>query len=953
MGMFATGQFTIVDVNDSPSFELTAASLVLLADSTGAVSSYANAQTQFKSVEAGRDKTNDWSYFVSGSGGGVTYRDSDDTADRSAIGFADGGLGGVNLLPYSQQFDSATGWPSKLGIAVATNALSAPDGTLTAEFISETAVNSQHYFHTAVNLEAGITYTLSVYAKSSVRSITVQKNNGGQNIDKAFNLSTGTAFASGSGYSDATSHSMIPIVDGWYRCALTFTNVTATSCGIGFLIQNGANATYLGDGTSGVSVWGAQLEVGSTATEYVPSRTTFTGRTSVGTYYDSTGLLKTAAAGEARYSYNPANLAAGPSLLLEAAATNIFASSTGFADWAELSTSVSSTLRCRVPNAIAAPDGSLSATKIIGATSSALQRIYIAVSGATGDLTYSIFAKAGGLNRIGLKTSQNATNEFVFDLGSGSVVMAGNATRYGYESLGDGWWRLSIALTATVAIVPWVVLLDNTNSSTFAGDGSSGIYIWGAQLETGLFPTSYYPTTSGTATRSADTSTSVAQSGTRGLLNITGLTQDSSYLDITARKTGSADVTKRLSLARVSKGADGPALAISATAQGFTFVDGVASPAEQYIGFQAVNYSTDTPVTWYTSTGDYLLNDEGRLHVEGLMTGIYGAGNGELAYMSLAQFGSADQITVTAVCGELSATFMVMRLSKSTAAAGATVGAPAGTTVGGVLAETVRDNASNALTAANTANTNLANKQDKASSDILTISTTDAVRMAGIRVGDLAWDASGARTSGKGLALTPQGLLGHNGTKTTFSIDAVTGNTVFDGTLAAGSVKAGMIEVGAATVSAESASDWDEYNVPYGTNTKTVDGVSFNFVSTGAKVTITACINAEVYTYNTYANSVYYECALWADDWFLLEKYFVYAPAVTVGSIKSSKTTATMQWRGGFNPGYFTLTNINIKIKVTAVPLDLYNNAAGYSLSTGYPGALSITSSLIATENKV
>jgi sulfur carrier protein ThiS len=110
----------------------------------------------------------------------------------------------------------------------------------------------------------------------------------------------------------------------------------------------------------------------------------------------------------------------------------------------------------------------------------------------------------------------------------------------------------------------------------------------------------------------------------------------------------------------------------------------------------------------------------------------------------------------------------------------ATKGAPTGTLVGTTLAETVESNAITAKTTADAAIAAVALKLDKASSDILSVSTTDTTRVAGIRVGDLAWDSSGNRTSGKGLALTPYGILGHDGTNPTFSID-INGNAIFKG----------------------------------------------------------------------------------------------------------------------------------------------------------------------------
>jgi hypothetical protein len=185
-------------------------------------------------------------------------------------------------------------------------------------------------------------------------------------------------------------------------------------------------------------------------------------------------------------------------------------------------------------------------------------------------------------------------------------------------------------------------------------------------------------------------------------------------------------------------------------------------------------------------------------------------------------------------------------------------------------------------------------------------------------------------------------------------------NTAHIGTLNASAINAGFInadriQVGTATVLADSKSDWEEYSAPYGVDTKTGDGVSFNFASTGSKVTVTASINASIFSYNTSTNSVRFELKVWADDWYPLDSQFVYVPAVflTGSTIKLAATSGTLQWRGAFNPNDFTIGNVNIRIEVSATPLDINNNVTGFALSTGYPGALRVASSLIATENKI
>jgi hypothetical protein len=114
----------------------------------------------------------------------------------------------------------------------------------------------------------------------------------------------------------------------------------------------------------------------------------------------------------------------------------------------------------------------------------------------------------------------------------------------------------------------------------------------------------------------------------------------------------------------------------------------------------------------------------------------------------------------------------------------ATNGAPTGTYVAGTLAQTVVSNASDAKIAADAATLAVGNKLNKSTADSLSATISiNAVTGAGFRAGDLQWNSSGVRTSGSGVAMTPGGIVGYNGTTNTFSISASTGDAYFAGTL--------------------------------------------------------------------------------------------------------------------------------------------------------------------------
>lgn len=248
-------------------------------------------------------------------------------------------------------------------------------------------------------------------------------------------------------------------------------------------------------------------------------------RSGTATYLDSNGVLQTAADGVARtsaYRY-VGGVLTGPALRLEsAAATNLVTYSEDFTDasWAKDNSSITA-------NIAVAPDGATTADKILEDSSTALH-VVRQVYSATAGTTYSIskFAKADEreLFVIGAYSTTPNVASAVFDLTNGDIEVAahenGNivdAVSATIDRVGD-YYRCTLTFTSTfsqnLSVFSGPTLRTTTVSDAtdygYAGDGSSGLIIWGAQRETGSIPTSYIPTSGATATRSAETLTIAA-----------------------------------------------------------------------------------------------------------------------------------------------------------------------------------------------------------------------------------------------------------------------------------------------------------------------------------------------------------------------------------------------------------------------------------------------------------
>jgi hypothetical protein len=234
---------------------------------------------------------------------------------------------------------------------------------------------------------------------------------------------------------------------------------------------------------------------------------TFT-RASSATYYNSAGLIATAATDVARINYNPATLVA-QGLLIEEARTNNFTYSEDLSNaiWNKSSSTISA-------NATTAPDGTVTADKIVEVAASAQHYVvngsFTGVAASVYSWTCYIKAAERTFCWLEFYGGFSAGTAYV-DLATGAIgTTSGIGSGVTATEVGNGWYRLQLpnatATAASMNVAIYTSTGDGVNS--FLGDITKGIYIWGTQLELGDVASSYIPTTTIAVTR-ADDKTSI------------------------------------------------------------------------------------------------------------------------------------------------------------------------------------------------------------------------------------------------------------------------------------------------------------------------------------------------------------------------------------------------------------------------------------------------------------
>jgi hypothetical protein len=379
-----------------------------------------------------------------------------------------------NLVTYSEDFTN-TIWSKANGITATANTATAPNGTTTAYTLEKTGGSggsNYYYIVAATNTFAQLTNFFYVKHKSGSGIVWLLGYNSGSFA--FYDVVNGTALSKSSGMTT----SIESVGNGWYKCIFSqdYTSASSTTFGIGVCLADGTpNYDATSAATQSVYIWGAQSNIGSTAKPYFPT----TDRLNVPrlTYQNGGGGC--------------------PSLLLEKQSTNILLRSEEFnLTWSIIRLSVT-------PNTTIGPDGNTTADSLIENTATATRVLRQPVNTTVSSYTFSVYAKANTRNWIYL--SNPIFGSTWFDLSNGTIGFTPVGVTASITNVGDGWYRCAIGFTATNALNNFDIGLSTGNLiSVYTGDGVSGVYVWGAQVELGAYATSYIPTTTASATRVAD-----------------------------------------------------------------------------------------------------------------------------------------------------------------------------------------------------------------------------------------------------------------------------------------------------------------------------------------------------------------------------------------------------------------------------------------------------------------
>ena len=382
-----------------------------------------------------------------------------------------------NLLTFSEEIDNGA-W-SKTFSNVATNVSISPNGNLTADRIdgTNTSVNYFRVFRNNLNLTSGI-YTFSFYIKNNnligyvIVSFLDTSNN---NSSEVFNYSSTN-------------------LGDWTRVSASINTATTTLNNLNQIRVDFRKVSGNVTGIENIEFWGAQLEQGSTATEYYPTTT----RTNI-----------------ARIDYSSGEAA----LLIEPQRTNLIKYSQDYSNssWNKFGLTITA-------NSGTSPTGANDASLLTEDNTNTQRTLgneaIAVISGVNTNV--SVFVKKDTMSffRLIINRATDGTywSAAQFNLDT-LTFTSGNGTAGNFfvsaliEDFGNGWYKCS--LTANLNITDnALAFISPSDGVAIASSDARGrraytsankrLLIFGSQQEVGSYPTSYIPTLASAVTRNAD-----------------------------------------------------------------------------------------------------------------------------------------------------------------------------------------------------------------------------------------------------------------------------------------------------------------------------------------------------------------------------------------------------------------------------------------------------------------
>jgi hypothetical protein len=413
----------------------------------------------------------------------------------------DGSIGNFGLDSYQGTSATVLFWGAQLvqgsvaGDYRRTDAATLPvfypnhNGVVCAEKLVENTANNVHEINFAnISSLTGLSLpvTISVYAKAGERNFArLALNDQLTGTSYAiFNLTTGASSTTSAGSWANLSASSENVGNGWWRLRFTATKGTA-NC-VSFIGAASAINTffYTGDGTSGIYIFGAQLSDSASLDPYV---------------LNAGAAPASAAYYGPRFDYDPVTLEA-KGLLIEEQRSNLLLRSEDFTtSWTLNSATITA-------NTVISPDGTQNADKIVEAATISYHGAFQSVT-TSGVLTFSAYFKAAERNYAMLFFDSVGAGRAIFDLVNGTVDSILTGTRVSSANIspvGNGWYRCSITSVSLASSSYFPAVCASNGTASYLGDITKGVYVWGAQLEVGAFPTSYIPTAASAVTRTAD-----------------------------------------------------------------------------------------------------------------------------------------------------------------------------------------------------------------------------------------------------------------------------------------------------------------------------------------------------------------------------------------------------------------------------------------------------------------